>query len=335
MNPDRKLRDASERIRSELGQLDIPPPPTPLKPARRVASFAMGMAVVLAVLGITGLAIRMMGDGSDVVIDSTSTTSTLDGGTDRVYRGTVTVIDTGDNAVVCAGGVAESYPPQCGGPRLVGLEWSSIPWAESANGVSWATMTIEIELDGDSLVLVGMPTEPEPSPGDEIDFTPPCEPPPGGWVWVDGPLTTPQDMDAAIAYANQQPDLSAIWVYNLLENPEEADLTGRQEYVVVARFNGNLEKHEAAMRALWLGPLCVSLGEANSADLRDVQTELTDRALAGEIPGLVGFGFSHVDEMRGEVVLGALIADDHSDAWIAENYAGVPVRLESQLKPAG
>ena len=38
-------------------------------------------------------------------------------------RDLVTVMDTG-KPELCLGAVAESYPPQCGGPRLIGWDWA-------------------------------------------------------------------------------------------------------------------------------------------------------------------------------------------------------------------
>jgi hypothetical protein len=332
MNANDNLRDASQRVQAELSKLEIPPPPHP-PTNRRAFSFAIGMAVVLAVLGLAGLAMRFVGPGSEVGGDVTTVTSAPHVPDDQIYRGTVTVIDTGDNPLVCAGGVAESLPPQCSGPPIQGLDWTTVPWAETANGVTWAEMTIEVQLEDGEFTLHGVPVEAEGFPEVDVDFTPPCDPPPGGWVWTDGPLTTPEDMDNAITYANNQPDRTAVWVFNLLENPEESDLTGRQEYVVVALFTGDLESHEHEMRALWGGPLCVGPGTTNAEELLDIQNQLNEIANRGDLPGLVGFGYSYTDEIKGQVILGSLVVESSADEWAIENYGAGVIRFESQLKP--
>lgn len=334
MNPEDRLHKASHRVRMALGDIDVPAPPRPPRRSARALAFGFGMIAVIAIVGITGLIGRVLGPGEgDDVGDSTTTLTATDD--DQIYRGTVTIIDTGDNPMVCAGGVAESYPPQCSGPVLEGLDWSEITWAETANGVTWADMTIDVRVDGDALLLAAAVEEPKPRGDDSVDFTPPCAPPEGGWVWTDGPLTAPEDMDRAANYARTQPDSSAVWVYNLLENPEEGDLTGRQEYVLVALFTGNLATHETELRALWGGPLCVAERNTKASDLNAIQQEVTDQALAGEIPGLVGFGYSYTEELKGEVVLGSLIVMPVAESWLAENYGDMPLRFESQLIPVG
>jgi hypothetical protein len=140
-------------------------------------------------------------------------------------------------------------------------------------------------------------------------------------------------MDNAITYANNQPDRTAVWVFNLLENPEESDLAGRQEYVVVALFTGDLESHEHEMRALWGGPLCVGPGTTNAEELLDIQNQLNEIANRGDLPGLVGFGYSYTDEIKGQVILGSLVVEPSADEWAIENYGAGVIRFESQLKP--
>ncbi|GAA4764916.1 hypothetical protein [Microbacterium gilvum] len=55
----------------------------------------------------------------------------------------LTVIDDGDGAVLCTGGVAESLPPSCSGPLLVGWDWSSLEGDfEEASGVRWGDFVV-------------------------------------------------------------------------------------------------------------------------------------------------------------------------------------------------
>lgn len=53
-----------------------------------------------------------------------------------------TVIDDGDGFKVCLIGVAQSLPPQCGGPIAEGLEAG--PWAETASGVTWGGRVVRV-----------------------------------------------------------------------------------------------------------------------------------------------------------------------------------------------
>ena len=40
--------------------------------------------------------------------------------------GLVTVLDAGTGPELCLGAVAESYPPQCGGPALEDFDWGDV-----------------------------------------------------------------------------------------------------------------------------------------------------------------------------------------------------------------
>lgn len=84
-----------------------------------------------------------------------------------------TVLQVGDAAPqLCLGAVAESYPPQCGGPEIVGWDWDAIELKESANGVTWGGFAVVGEWDGTVFELTEpaiplalydpMPTEPDP-----------------------------------------------------------------------------------------------------------------------------------------------------------------------------
>jgi hypothetical protein len=78
-------------------------------------------------------------------------------------RGVVTVLDDGSGAEVCLGPVAESWPPQCGGPPLVGWDWRRQARApgpagegtgfEQAAGVRWGQYVLAGRWDGESLTL--------------------------------------------------------------------------------------------------------------------------------------------------------------------------------------
>lgn len=68
------------------------------------------------------------------------------------------LIDDGSGWRLCEL-VLESYPPQCGGERLVveGLDPSGLPLGEHA-GVQWQTdATVVGEIDGETLAVAGSP----------------------------------------------------------------------------------------------------------------------------------------------------------------------------------
>jgi len=64
-----------------------------------------------------------------------------------IGQGTVLQKD-GEEPQFCLGGVAESYPPQCGGPEIVGWDWDAVDGEESASGVTWGAYALTGTWDG-------------------------------------------------------------------------------------------------------------------------------------------------------------------------------------------
>ena len=63
-------------------------------------------------------------------------------------RNLATVMDTG-SPELCLGAVAESYPPQCGGPALVGWDWADHKDTfEQQGDVRWGTYLVTGTWDG-------------------------------------------------------------------------------------------------------------------------------------------------------------------------------------------
>lgn len=81
-----------------------------------------------------------------------------DGGFDRALRvdvvGQGTVIQLGDAAPeLCLGAIAESYPPQCSGPELIGWDWTANDGSETASDVTWGTYAVFGNWDGTALTV--------------------------------------------------------------------------------------------------------------------------------------------------------------------------------------
>jgi hypothetical protein len=65
-----------------------------------------------------------------------------------------TVIQSGNAAPqFCLGAVAESYPPQCSGPELVGWDWQRFEGFESAGDVTWGAYAVWGEWDDTTLTV--------------------------------------------------------------------------------------------------------------------------------------------------------------------------------------
>jgi len=100
-------------------------------------------------------------------------------------QGTVLQIN-GQTPQLCLGAVAESYPPQCGGPEIIEWDWDAVDLEETANEVTWGTYAVFGTWDGTRFTLTQpavplalydpMPFDPDPridpaNAGDNPDET--------------------------------------------------------------------------------------------------------------------------------------------------------------------
>ncbi|WP_317232445.1 hypothetical protein [Clavibacter capsici] len=68
-----------------------------------------------------------------------------------------------DDAMLCAGAVASSLPPQCGGPVITGWDWDAVDDEETENGVTWGEYDVVGTWDGTTFTLTRGPV-PTPEP---------------------------------------------------------------------------------------------------------------------------------------------------------------------------
>ena len=94
-------------------------------------------------------------------------------------RGLITVMDkdvTDDVVELCLGAIAESYPPQCGGPRITNWDWDAHQGFDEQGDVRWGTFAVTGTWDGEEFTVTDAvpgavydpmaeepPTYPEPS----------------------------------------------------------------------------------------------------------------------------------------------------------------------------
>lgn len=252
------------------------------------------------------------------------------------FTATATVLESPEHGPqLCLGAVATSLPPQCGGPDITNWDWDEVDGAESMAGTTWGFYTVVGTYDGDRFTLTEPPAQPdeqavsaEPTP----TFPTPCPEPEGGWAVVDEATATEEAMYAAIAYADGQPDHAGTWVDQSI-NPAMADSDADVEaaandpttLVLNIRFTGDLDRHEAELRAIWGGALCISLAEHTEAELRAIQDELH-----GEFPNVL---MSSVNSVTGMVEF-EVAFDDGSLQQEADNrYSVGVVQISSRLRP--
>jgi hypothetical protein len=223
--------------------------------------------------------------------------------------GLVMVIDDGGGPELCLGAVAESYPPQCGGPALADFDWGDVG-SEEASGVRWGSYALTGTFDGSTFTvtdaipaaLYDTMAAPEEEP-----LAAACDDP----TTTDTAKATPEDMDATLAAASALPTYASAW------------LTGNTINVAVTE---DAEGAEAELRRTWGGMLCVTTVERTDADLNEVNQEL--QAALGE--QLLTSGSTSPDSLDAQVVY-----DDGSvQEWADATYGDGLVRVSSALVPA-
>ena len=222
--------------------------------------------------------------------------------------GLVMVIDDGDGPELCLGAVAESYPPQCGGPALADFDWGDAG-SEEASGVRWGSYALTGTFDGTTFTvtdaipaaLYDTMAAPEEEP-----LAAACDNP----TTTDTAKATPEDMDATLAAASALPTYASAW------------LTGNTINVAVTE---DAEGAEAELRKTWGGMLCVTTVERTDADLNEVNQEL--QAALGD--QLLTSGSTSPDSLDAQVVF-----DDGSiQEWADATYGDGLVRISSALVP--
>ena len=77
-------------------------------------------------------------------------------------------MDTGDGAELCLGPVAESYPPQCGGPAITNWDWDEQRGMfEQQGDVRWGTFAVTGTWDGTAFTVSNVIPGPLYDPGPE------------------------------------------------------------------------------------------------------------------------------------------------------------------------
>jgi hypothetical protein len=246
---------------------------------------------------------------------------------DLKVRGYGLVFQDGDKPVeLCLGAVNDSLPPQCGGPRVEGWDWDAVPDEETMADHRWGNYEVTGYYDGSTFRVVDA-RKPPPfeSESDQSIYETPCEEPPGGWRVEDPERATEADRGRAVRYAESQPEQVATWV-DYLDEPTE--YTDPKDMILNVAFTENVEHHEAEIRKLWDGPLCVIEKEGHTqAELSAIQNSNWEKDY-----GLEGT-WSSLDVVQGHVELGVMFIEDETRRAIAERYGEGTVVIFPALKP--
>lgn len=71
--------------------------------------------------------------------------------------GVGTVLELDGTPMLCLGAIAESYPPQCSGPEVVGWDWAAVDGEETASGVTWGAYAVWGDWNGETFAVTREP----------------------------------------------------------------------------------------------------------------------------------------------------------------------------------
>ncbi|AUH43366.1 hypothetical protein [Streptomyces sp. CMB-StM0423] len=284
---------------------------TPLRTSAATAA-ALATAVLAAGCGSED-ASGSAGDGSRGDVDPNA----------GLYRVQATVLANGEHGPQLCRTLAESMPPQCGGPDIVGWEWDDV----RAHRARDTTYTDPLDLvgtwDGERFTLAEKPrpagaaTEPG-APEAAADFDTPCadlkdeKDPKGG---KDTAGAGGADRQRVLDKAGKMPGYAGSWLDGGIVNIRFAG-TGD---------GGGTEAAERELRGVWDGPLCVVGAEHSEAELTRVQRQLDE-----DVEGMLS---SAVDPVRNAVTLEVVAATPELRRELDRTYGENTVRLSGWLEP--
>lgn len=221
---------------------------------------------------------------------------------DQEYAVMTTILQEGDGEPeLCLGGVAESYPPQCGGLAVIGLDWDDVADAETASGTTWGTAwvvgTYDAEAGTFTLTRAPSADPPEgvevPAPEDH-EFPPLCDDPYRGG---DESFDPSSDEGFAAQTALQETAAGLDGYISLYVSD------GSSEFNVLVVDDA--EAAHQTLREVWPGWLCVAVGEGAPEADRLAAQEALHAALGPDV--VLGSGAGNAD---GVLNVQVVVADD-------------------------
>lgn len=258
--------------------------------------------------------------------DGAGTPVSFDAGTE--VAALTTLLQQGEEEPqLCLGGVMESYPPQCGGPVVVGLDWDDVADTETASGTTWGTGWVVGTYDDAAAVLtLTRPVAAEPPDGVE----PPEQPQPELPALCDDPdRGGDEGFDASSAEGAEARERLASAAAALPGYVGLYVSDGADAFNVLVQ--GDAEEAHATLREDWPGWLCVATSDgATEADVLTAQ-EVLHGALGDRLLGSGG----HLGRLDVTVVL----ADegtwqdvlDAVEPWLEPEH----VAVQGALTPIG
>lgn len=244
------------------------------------------------------------------------------------FRTFATVLESTDHGPQLCHAVADSLPPQCSGPDIVGWDWS-VAKHEEASGTRWGAYVLVGTFDGTEFTLTEPATVDDgsaarPLPPDMFDT--PCPEPPDGWQPVDPPRASEEALQRAVQIAQGAEGYGGLWVDQRLDDSEltEANANDPQRLVLNVSTTGDTDEVQSAIREVWGGSLCVSRAVRDQATLLDVQQQLV-----GE-PGVLGSG---PNIRTGQLDVQVFVATEERQRDYDQRFGAGTIRLHGVLIP--
>jgi hypothetical protein len=242
------------------------------------------------------------------------------GSDDQRYGATGTILEApGRGPELCLGAIAESYPPQCGGPPIDGWDWRDVDDEESASGTTWVSAYVEGTFDGERFTLTARPSAPRFEQPETPSFAPACN----------EPETVDNDAGAnAFGTATEQGGLDqldglvGLWV----SDPSGEDYDGPFVANFIVR-PGRGEAAKAQVRRFWSGALCVVERDQKTTKELDEIVSRIDGVLTQQLLT------ASPNYQEGVVEVQVIVVDERSQREVEEAFGKGVVRLTGALKP--
>lgn len=283
----------------------------------------------LAVVALLMLASVSCGEARYTTPFGSPTENPGDGDPEKtVYEATGTVLqEDGSEPELCLGVLLDSLPPQCGGPRIAGWDWEDVEGEQAASGTTWGDFHVSGTFDGKVFTVLET-GPPQPSGAADHPIGSGCPEPAGGWEIPDPSKASDRDRIEVMRAARRSPDFSGLWIDYIGTPSESSD--SDNDYVLNVAFTGDLQRHEADIREIWGGALCVVGSERTLDELRLIQEELTGRV--GQEMGLEVL-YASSSENRNVVEIGVTVATEEALRAIEERYGEGVVEVDARLRP--
>src|SRR4029079_10603477 len=150
---------------------------------------------------------------------------------------------------------------------------------------------------------------------------------PGGWRPVDPARATSDTENTVIGMARSDPDFGGLWLaQSSIQRGYPMDSwTDPKKYVLNVTFTKDLARHEAELRKVWGGALCVSKAARSMAQMEHIRGEVE--------PTVKGMLVSSIDEITNVLAITVPVATTAQQRDLDSRYGDGAVVLESWFQP--